>query len=67
MVYRAMSPLEEGEVRPYREAWHLLRGESAKSGRVRSIQACAEECITDPFSVPGDLHEDRSHILLAGI
>ncbi len=28
---------------PYREAWHLLRGESAKSGRVRSIQACAEE------------------------
>ena len=27
----------------YREAWHLLRGESAKSGRVRSIQACAEE------------------------
>ena len=51
----------------YREAWHLLRGESAKSGRVRSIQACAEECITDPFSVPGDLHEDRSHILSAGI
>ncbi|MGC1435995.1 MAG: group I intron-associated PD-(D/E)XK endonuclease, partial [Terriglobales bacterium] len=27
----------------YREAWHLLRGDSAKSGRVRSIQACAEE------------------------
>ena len=52
---------------PYREAWNLLRGESAKSGRVRSIQACAEECITDPFSVPGDLHQDRSHILSAGI
>ncbi len=28
---------------PYREAWHLLRGESPKSGRVRTIQACADE------------------------
>jgi hypothetical protein len=59
--------LSNAKYEPYREAWHLLRGESAKSGRVRSIQACAEECITDPFSVPGDLHEDRSHILSAGI
>jgi hypothetical protein len=59
--------LKNARYEPYREAWHLLRGEPAKSGRVRSIEACAEECITDPFSVPGDLHEDRSHILLAGI
>jgi hypothetical protein len=35
--------LSNAKYEPYREAWHLLRGESAKSGRVRSIQACAEE------------------------
>ena len=33
---------------PFREAWHLLRGESAKSGRVRSIKACAEELAVSP-------------------
>jgi len=35
--------LKNARYEPYREAWHLLRGESARSGRIRSIQACAEE------------------------
>jgi len=44
--------LSTAKYEPYREAWHLLRGESAKSGRVRSIEACAEEWKISPFSVP---------------
>jgi len=62
-----LSPnLSNAKYEPYREAWNLLRGESAKSGRVRSINACAEEWTISPFSVPGS-HDERSHILLAGI
>jgi hypothetical protein len=57
--------LKNARYEPYREAWHLLRGESAKSGgRVRSIKACAEEWTISPFS-PGP-HDQRPHILLAG-
>jgi len=51
---------------PYREAWHLLRGESLKSGRVRSIEACTEEWTISPFSVSGS-HDEESHVLLGGI
>ena len=43
--------LHNAKYAPYREAWHLLRGESPKSGRVRSIQACAEEWMISPFSI----------------
>ena len=56
--------LSNAKYEPYREAWHLLRGESARSGRVRSIQACAEERTIPPFSVPGP-NDERSHILSA--
>src|SRR5579862_4425677 len=38
--------LSNAKYEPYREAWHLLSGKSAKSGRVRSIQACAVEVRT---------------------
>jgi hypothetical protein len=58
--------LSNAKYEPYREAWHLLRGESAKSGRIRSIQACAEEYMTPPFSLPGS-HEEKSNPLLAGM
>jgi len=51
---------------PYREAWHLLRGESPKSGKVRSIEACAEEWAIPPFPVLGP-HDESSHILLSGM
>jgi hypothetical protein len=50
----------------YREAWYLLRGDSARSGRVRSIEACAEESAISLFPALGS-PEERSHILLAGI
>jgi hypothetical protein len=58
--------LSNAKYGPYREACHFLRGESGKSGRIRSIEACAEEWTISPFSIPGP-HEDRSHILSAGI
>jgi len=58
--------LRKAKYEPYREAWNLLRGESGKSGRVRSIEACAEKWTMSPFSIPGP-HEERPHILLAGI
>jgi HEPN domain-containing protein len=58
--------LKNARYEPYREAWYLLRGESARSGRVRSIEACAEEWTISPFSVPGP-HDESPHIPLAGI
>ena len=58
--------LKNARYEPYREAWYLLRGESARSGRVGSIEACAEEWTCPPFPVAGSPQE-RSHILLAGI
>jgi len=58
--------LSSAKYEPYREAWYLLRGESARSGRVRSIEACAEEWMVSPFSAPGP-HDERPPILLAGI
>ena len=58
--------LSNAKYEPYREAWHLLRGESAKSGKVRSINACAEEWTIPPFPVAGS-PEERSHIPLAGV
>jgi hypothetical protein len=58
--------LKNARYEPYREAWHLLRGESAKSGRVRSIQACAEQWMTPPFSVPSS-YDERPHTLLSGM
>jgi hypothetical protein len=58
--------LSNAKYEPYREAWHLLRGESPKSGRVRSIQACPEEWTIPLFPVAGST-EERSHIPLAGI
>jgi hypothetical protein len=58
--------LSNAKYDPYREAWHLLRRESAKSGRVRSIQACVEEWTISPFSVPRP-NEESSHILLVDI
>jgi hypothetical protein len=58
--------LSNATYEPYREAWHLLRGESAKSGRVRTIHACAKEWIIPPFPVPGP-NDERSHILLSGM
>jgi len=51
---------------PYREAWYLLRGESPKSGRIQSIEACAEEQTVSPFPVLNS-HEESSHMPLAGI
>lgn len=50
---------------PYREAWHLLRGESAKSGRIRSIEASAEDWTISPSLIPSHPHEE-SHFLLGG-
>jgi PD-(D/E)XK endonuclease len=50
---------------PFREAWHLLPGKSAKSGTVGAIEACAEEEMSFPFSLPGS-QEMRPQILLAG-
>lgn len=63
----SLSPnLKNARYESYREAWYLLRGESAKSGGVRSIEACAEERAFPPFSVPGS-PEESPHILLAGV
>jgi len=63
----SLSPnLKNARYESYREAWYLLRGESVKSGRVRSIQACAEEWTIPLFPVAGST-EERSHIPLAGI
>jgi hypothetical protein len=58
--------LSTGKYEPYREAWHLLRGESARRGRVRSIKACAEESTISLVPVLGS-YEESSHILLAGV
>jgi len=58
--------LKNARYERYREAWHLLRGESATSGRVRSIKACAEELAIPSFPVPGP-HDEGPHILLAGM
>ena len=58
--------MKNARYEPYREAWHLLRRDSPKSGRIRSIEACAEEWTISPFSVPG-FHEERPHILSLGI
>jgi hypothetical protein len=48
-----------------REAWHELPGTPAISGTVPSIEACAEEAITLPFSFFGS-HREASQALLAG-
>jgi len=41
--------LKNARYEPYREAWHLLRGEPGKSDKIRSIQACAEEPAVSRF------------------
>ena len=58
--------LKNARYEPYREAWYLLRGESARSGRIRSIEACAKEWAISPFSVPGP-HDERPYIPSTGI
>lgn len=35
---------------PYKEAWHLLRGDAPRPGRVERILACAEEVEEDAWS-----------------
>lgn len=34
--------LKTAKYEPYREAWHLLRGEETRAGRVDEIKACAD-------------------------
>jgi hypothetical protein len=57
--------LKGSKYEPCREAWHELPGGSAKSGTVASIEACAEEEISFPFSVLGSRWE-RLQMHLAG-
>ncbi len=58
----AVSEAEGGEVRAYKEAWHLLRREAAKPTRVAWIEACVEEAPGDRVS----LGERICRVLRAG-